>query len=127
MIWENAFSIDRFKIYLIGSKTDDEICLIISDEISSYAKVFLFLTFEELHLTRLLLLVSPLGMGNHCVQKCSKLVNERGILDATLVLIPLKILIKIFRYKFLSKIPRSFTTNRFENKVPLDFLELISL
>ena len=89
-----SFSIDRLKIYLIGSKTDHDICLIISEEISSYAKFFLFLAFEELHLTRRLLLVSPLRMGNHCVQNCSKLLNERGILDVSLVLIPLKNLLK---------------------------------
>ena len=33
-------SIDRLKIYLIGSKTDGAICLITSEEISSYPELF---------------------------------------------------------------------------------------
>ena len=32
--------IDRLKIYFVGSKTDGEICLITSEEISSYPELF---------------------------------------------------------------------------------------
>ena len=64
-----AFSIDRLKIYLIGSKTGGEICLIISDEIPSYPELFLLSMFEKLHLTRHLLWVSPLRMSNHSVKR----------------------------------------------------------
>ena len=61
-------------------------------------------------------------------KKCSRLINEYGILDASLGGISLKNLLKFSAVVFWSKISRSFITNRIGNKVLLKFLEpVISL
>ena len=92
-----SFSIDILKRYLIDSKTDGEMCLMISEKISSYPQLFI---------TRHLLWVSPpLKMGNQkeSVKNLSKLINGCGILDASLGPIAQKKLLKFSAIDFYRK------------------------